>query len=161
SGAVNLTSGAVTQNQGGSPLSFTNSGTLAIASGHTWTINGGTFTQQTGAVLNGGGMMTFNSVTAANFNENFTLSGLNFNSTTANFPTAVTPSTANAALGLSNATLNGPATLTNPSGQTLTLGNSNDIGPTTVMPVVNAGTLVVHGGNRIYGPPGTLTNTGT
>src|SRR6185295_6825080 len=62
------------------------------------------------------------------------------------------------ALILNNATLNGPGTLTNAAGQTLTLSNSTDIAAS--MPVDNQGTILVHGTNTIGTFTGN-TNAGT
>src|SRR6185436_18765236 len=81
------------------------------------------------------------------------------NNSTGNFASGVNLVTGPSfVLTLNNATLNGPGTLTNTTGQTLTLTNSTDIAAS--MPVDNQGTIVVHGTNSI-GAFASNTNAGT
>src|SRR5205823_2571752 len=58
-------------------------------------------------------------------------------------------STASTAITLSTATINGPGTITNSAGQTLTLLGTT-IGATSGL--INQGTVISHGANTINGP---------
>jgi hypothetical protein len=86
------------------------------------------------------------SVTAA-FNTAITVGTLSLTSTTASF--ATNQSTASTIFNLSSATINGPGTITNPSGQTLTLLHST-IGATSAL--INQGTVITNGTSAITGP---------
>ena len=52
--------GDLTVSQSGTTPSFTNIGTLTTNAGTSVTVNNGTFTQQAGATLNGGGAFAMN-----------------------------------------------------------------------------------------------------
>ncbi|MGH7639235.1 MAG: beta strand repeat-containing protein, partial [Gemmatimonadaceae bacterium] len=143
--------GNLTLDYSGASPSFTNSGTMTVVSGSTLATRtfvgttAATFTQAAGATLNGGGAMTFNSMPSAVFETGFTLSALSITNTTASFATDI--STSDVALTLSNAVINGPGTLTNPDGETLTF-----LSTTINAPVVNAGTMESVLASTINGP---------
>jgi len=124
SGTVDLAGGDLTVSQFGAAASFTNTGSVTIGAGRSWTINGGTLNLSGGTVSGAGTLVLSNLV--------------------ANFTTSVT--TATTALVATGATINGPGTLTNAPGKTLTLTST-----TIVAPLTNQGTLVVQGGNSFNG----------
>ncbi|MGH7612728.1 MAG: beta strand repeat-containing protein, partial [Gemmatimonadales bacterium] len=126
SGMINVTGADWTLSQSGLTPSFTNTGTITIGATRTWSITNGTVHFSAGTV-GGAGTLVLNNLTA-NFATGFS------NTTTT--------------LGVNSATLNGPGTLTNVAGQTLTL-TSSTIGAT--MPLVNQGVLVIHGSSAING----------
>src|SRR5207247_6626136 len=64
SGTISVASGNLTLNQTGTTPSFTNTGTITIASGHTFTVNGGTFNATSGS-LTGPGVFDVNNLTLA------------------------------------------------------------------------------------------------
>jgi hypothetical protein len=149
SGTIDASGADLTLNQTGTTPSFTNTGTVTVGPGRTWTISQGTFTQQTGATLNGGGALTLNSLTAANFNSNIAIGALNVNSTNPmNLGSGVNLSTATTALIFFNSTVNGPGTITNAASQTLSLKGTNI---TATSAVNNQGTLLVNGNVTIGG----------
>jgi len=149
SGTIDASAANFTLNQSGATPSLTNTGTITIGAGRTWTISGGTFTQQSGA-LNGGGTLTLNTLTGATFNTTFTLGTLNVNSTNPmNLGTGVNVSTATTALNFFSSLVNGPGTITNVAGQTMTLTGSNI---TVTSALDNQGTLLVNGGSQVNGP---------
>src|SRR5262249_42297402 len=122
SGLINLVSGDLTLTQSGTTPSFTNTGTVTIPVGRTMTVNNGSLTQQTlPAAINGGGALVLNGVTSR-FATDFTLASLTVSSGTASFSTNL--STGVQALNFTNATINGPGSITNPTSQTLTLLNT-------------------------------------
>lgn len=116
----------LTISQAGGAASFANFGTIAIASARTVFVNGGAFNQNAGSI-NGPGTLSFESVTAT-------------------FQTNVS----NALVGLvvRFSTIDGPTTVTNATGQTLTLYQSTLTANTQL---VNQGTLLVHGTSSVIG----------
>jgi hypothetical protein len=135
-GTINLSGGDLQLGQSGTPSSFTNSGTITVGTGRTWTISGGTFNQNAGS-LGGGGAMVLNSVTAV-FNTAFSLGALTMNFSTVTFATA--QSTASTDLTIYYSTVNGPGVLTNATGKTLVVLSS-----TINAALVNQGTVVWRG----------------
>jgi hypothetical protein len=129
SGTFAITGGDLTVTQSGAG-SFTNSGTLTIAGGRTFTITGATFNQSAGS-FGGGGTLALASTTA-NFAQPFT------NATTT--------------IAISSSTINGPGTITNAAGRTINFIGST-IGATSAL--INQGTFVATGTSAINGP---LTN---
>ena len=112
--------GNLTITQSGTGASFTNTGTINVASGLVLAISGGVFNQNAGSISGAAGTLSLSNTTAG--------FGTNFN-------------TATAALTVTSSTLNGPGTLTNGAGQMLTLS-----GDTINAPLVNQGTLLVPAG---------------
>jgi hypothetical protein len=110
------------------------------------TVTNGTFTQQAGATLDGGGSFTMSGGTA-NINSAFTLSSIALASVTANF--AVNLSTATTAFTLGSSTVNVTGTFTNPVGQTQNLSYTL---LTTTGGTINQGTLIANGTSSITGP---------
>jgi hypothetical protein len=141
SGTIDASGADFTLTQSGTAPSFTNlsTGRLTVGAGRTLTVNGGTFTQ--GGTLNGGGTLTLNTVTS-NFNNAFTLGALNVTGGTASFATDL--STGVQALNFVAAAINGPGTITNPVGQTLTIQ-----GATFNTDLINQGTLVTDGASTV------------
>ncbi len=143
-GLIDVSGGDLTVS---SATSFTNvgagPGTVTVGAGRSWTITGGTFTNQTLAVLNGGGALTLNSVTAA-FDTAFTLGALSAANSTLGF--ATNQSTAAVSFTLTNTTVNGPGILTNDVGHTLTMAagtmNAN---------LANQGTFIASGSVALNG----------
>jgi hypothetical protein len=133
--------------QSGTTPTFTNTGTLTVGAGRILSVSSGTFTQ--GGTLNGGGILTLTANALAVFSNAFALGTLNLTSSTANLATGVDLSTATLALNLVGSTINGPGTITNTAGQTLTLRTSN-IAATSALS--NLGTLVVNGTVNVNGP---------
>jgi cytochrome c biogenesis protein ResB len=127
SGTITLAGADWTLNQSGTGASFTNTGTVAIGTGRTWTVNGGTLNLTSGTVSGAGTLALFG--------------------TTANFAAAFNNSVT--ALALNGSTINGPGTVTNASGQTLSMTNT-----TVNAPLANQGLLV-------YDGTGSFTNTFT
>src|SRR6185369_170907 len=99
SGSIDVSGGDLTVTQSGTAPSITNSGVLTIGAGRTVSITGGTLNQSAGGVA-GSGTLSLSSVVA-------------------NFTTNVTNATTTFAF--SNSTLNGPGTITNAAGSTMTL----------------------------------------
>ena len=81
--------GDVALTQSGTPASFSNSGTLTVGTGKTWTVSGGTFDQGAGS-LGGGGKLVLSSVPAGSFGTTFTLGTLEVNGSTVTFGTGFT-----------------------------------------------------------------------
>ncbi len=115
SGAINVTGGPLTLNEDAD--AFTNTGSIAVASGQTLDVHSGTFDQNAGSIGGAGSIVTFDSGT------------LNLGTSLNN---------ASASLGIDVETVDGPGTLTNAAGKTLTL-----IVDTINAPLVNQGTLEV------------------
>jgi hypothetical protein len=131
----------LTLTQSGVSPSFMNSGIINVASGKTMTVGGGGFTH--GGTLSGPGGVTFNDGTV-NFNAGFTVASLTLDQMTANFTVDV--SLNSTALTVTDSTVNGGVTLTNPAGRTLTIDSS------TVNPAVtNGGSLLALGTSAIAG----------
>jgi hypothetical protein len=149
SGLIDLSGGSFTVNQSGTS-SFTNSGSIQVAggsfslsqgsggtltttgavtigAGRNFSVTGGIFNVNTGAVISGAGALALSSTTA---------------NLTPNFDNSLT------ILSLSSSTVNGPGTLTNTTGKTLVLLNST-LGAT--LPFINQGTVLVHGASVIDG----------
>ncbi|MBK7908725.1 MAG: hypothetical protein IPJ78_19565 [Gemmatimonadetes bacterium] len=128
-GATHENSGTIDVNetllisQGGASPSFTNTGTITVAAGRTLTTTAGAFTQA--GTLGGAGTVSWFGVTL----------GL-----TVPFDNAVT------GLAVTNTTINGPASLTNAAGRTLSLFSS-----TVNAPLVNDGVLIASGNSAITG----------
>jgi hypothetical protein len=128
SGSVVVSGGDLTVTQNGAPASFTTSGTVSIGAGRLATFNNGTLAVIAGAIEGSGGLV--------------------LNSVTASFTEPVT--NANTSLFVNASTINGPGTLTNWPGRTLSLYSS-----TVNAPFVNEGLLITSGSSVIGG---TLTN---
>jgi hypothetical protein len=137
SGTINVSGADLYLSLSGSSPTFVNTGTISVGPGHLLTIVGGTFAQQAGATLNGGGALAL-SQTSATFNTGFTLGSLSLSSTGLTLNTSV--STTNFTLTSANSTINGPGSLVNGSGKTTTLQSTTLNGP-----FVNQGTLVFSG----------------
>ncbi|HEX9581268.1 MAG TPA: hypothetical protein VF970_09220 [Gemmatimonadales bacterium] len=103
--------------------------------------------QGIGATLNGGGTLSLTSATA-DLQAAFTLGALTASSATVNLGTGVDLSTATTALTLNSSTVNGPGTVTNAAGQTLTLFYGT-IGATSALD--NQGLVVANGTSAING----------
>jgi filamentous hemagglutinin len=114
-GTITVNAG-LTVSQSGSSPSFTNTGAISIASGQTLAVNSGTVNQNAGSI-SGAGSLALNNLT---------------------FDLGASFSTASAGLSLYSTTVNGPGTLTNAAGKTLTLTYA-----TVNAPLVNQGTIVV------------------
>jgi hypothetical protein len=148
--SVHANSGTITLNadwtldQSGTTPSFTNTGTINLGSGRTWTVNGGAWTQS-GGVLGSGGALVMNSVNPAAFNVAHTLGAITLNSTIASF--ALDQSTAATAFSMTNATVNGSITFTNSPGQALSVQ-----GTTFNTAVDNQGTLTLRASSVLNGP---------
>ena len=169
SGAITLTTGDLTITQSGTSPSFTTTGTITIGAGRVFTISGGTVAVSSGT-LGGAGTLALAGTTAT-ITPAFTLGGLSVTTSTATFTTpftlgALTTSgstltlpagltTATTALSLTTSTINGTGTLTNASGQTMTV-----TGGTLNMPLDNQGTLVF-GGTGTFTAAVTNAGTGT
>src|SRR5262249_7743052 len=121
SGTITLTSGDLSIN---SSPNFSTTGAIDIGGGRTFTISGGTFNFDAGSVT-GSGTLALSSTTAT-FTPDF--------------------SNATTTLTVNSSTVNGPGTLTNAAGQTLTLINS-----TINAALVNQGALVIRAGDTISG----------
>ena len=137
---------SVSQSAGGS---FTNAGTITVASGLSLAVGGGGFTLAAGAALSGAGSLSLSGVNPATFSGAFTIASLGLASTIASFATDF--STAVTSLSMINSTFNGPGTLTNDAGETLSLSLTNTINTA----LHNAGTLA----SGV--PPSVSTNTVT
>jgi hypothetical protein len=148
SGLIHLRNGNLNTVQ---RTTFTNAGTVTVNPGRTLSLNA-PFTQEPGATLNGGGSMTLNGVNPAIFGSAFDLAALSLSSTVASFATDITTETL--ALSLSNSTVNGPGTVTNAAGKTLTLS-----GGTVNVALVNAGTLVAIGNASLNGSVTTVAGS--
>ena len=153
SGTIDMTAADLTINQSGTSPSFTNtsSGTLTVGAGRTLTLTNGSFTQ--GGTLNGGGALSLSTVTS-NFSNPFTLSALTITAGSATFATNV--STSALALNLAGTTINGPGTITNPAGKTLSVQNvsfNTDL--------INQGTLITDGSTTVAAAKAFTTAAGS
>ncbi len=126
SGTIDASAADFTLTQSGTAPNFTNSGTVTIGTGRTWSITGGTLTQNAGTI---GGAGT-----------------LSLSNLTANFATNVTNATT--AFVASTVTFNGPGTLTNATGQTMSL-KAVTIGATSAL--INQGTLITNAAVTVNG----------
>ena len=124
SGTLDATAANVTLIQSGPTASFTNTGTITVGAGQTFAITGGTVNQNAGTI-GGPGTVSLSTLTA------------NFGTSISNAATALT---------VANSTINGPGTLTNVAGKTLTL-----VATAVNAPLVNQGTLVASGASAIGG----------
>jgi hypothetical protein len=136
SGLIELTGGILGIQGSGTTPSFTNTGTVTVSTGRLLVISVGSFTQASGATLDGGGALELRQLNAF-FETGFTLSELRVFEASATLATDI--STAGATVRLRNATIHGPGTLTNAAGELMDVffGTIN-------APLVNAGLLVVH-----------------
>ena len=134
SGTIDASAADFTLNQSGTAPSFTNSGTMTIGAGRTFTINGGALNQNAGTI-SGTGTLALTNLTA-NFATNVT------NATTGFVATSVT--------------INGPGTLINASGKTMSL-KTVTIGATSGLN--NQGTLIANAAVTVNGP--LTTNAGS
>src|SRR5262249_30614279 len=116
-----LTTGDLSIN---SSPNFGTTGAIDIGVGRTFTISGGTFNFDAGSVTGAGTLAL--SGTTATFTPDF--------------------SNATTTLTVNNSTVNGPGTLTNVAGRTLTLTNS-----TINAALVNQGAIVIRAGDSING----------
>lgn len=124
SGTIDATLADLSIVQTGGGASFTNTGTITLATGRTLSVSGGAFGLASGS-LGGAGTLVLSNLAAA-FSTPFT--------------NAVT------ALAVSGSTLNGSASLTNAAGRTLSLYSS-----TINAPFVNDGLLIATGSSAIGG----------
>lgn len=152
SGTLALSGGNLNIVQSGTTPSFTNTGAITIGAGHALTISGsGSFGHSAGSIT-GAGTLALSGATAA-VTAPIAPAALSLTSTTLN----LTPSlgTGTVALSLSSSTLNGPGTVTNAAGKSVSL-----VGSTLNAPFVNHGQLHVFGGSTIGGAltthPGSL-----
>jgi RHS repeat-associated protein len=125
SGTIQVTGGNLTLAQTGTAPSFTNTGTIDIGSGRTFTINGGALNYNGGA-LTGLGALPLSGVTV-------------------NLGAHLSNATAGT-LTLTSSTVNGPGTLISAAGKTLTM-----TGSTVNAPLLNQGTLLALGTSAING----------
>ena len=116
SGTIDVSGGNLTFAQSGTTPSLMTTGTVTIGTGRTFSVNGGAMTYN-GGTIGGAGTLALNSATL-NLTQSFS------NSVTAFAPNA--------------STINGPGTLTNAAGQTMTLTNG-----TINAPFNNQGLLIV------------------
>ena len=123
-GTINVTGGSVTLNQSGTG-SFTNTGTVAVASGFAFGVNGGAFTYTSGSITGPGSLNLANLTLALNTNL----------------------SNASLIVTLFGVTVNGTGTLTNATSQALTLNNTT----LNAVNLVNQGLLVASGNSAING----------
>ncbi len=148
--AVHRNSGTITLNadMSISTLSgiarFTNTGTLTVGAGHLLTVYGSEFTQETGAILNGGGALSLQYVSTATFSTAFTLGTVYMNGVSASF--ATDQSTGTRAWTILNSTVNGSGAWTNAAGQTLSMQ-----AVTWNAPFTNMGVLVLRGSSTLNG----------
>jgi hypothetical protein len=125
-GAITLSGGDLTVSQSGTTPRFTNSasGTITMPAGRTFSVNGGTFAFTAG-VLGGTGTVQLSNGTA-------------------NLASPITNDTL--AFVLTNETVNGPGSVTNQVGRTMTFQSV-----TMNAPLINAGTLIALGNNAVTG----------
>lgn len=131
-GTITLAGGNLTLTQSGTTPSFTTTGSVTVGAGQTLAVNGGSFVHQAGT-LAGTGTIALSAATGA-FTPDFTVDTLG--------------------LTLSNATVNGPGTVTVASGATLVSVHS-----TINADVINQGTLELQAYPQFLN--GALTQTGT
>ena len=136
SGTIDLTGGDLTVTQSGAGT-FTTNGAVNIGTGDTLTISGGGFTLASGT-LGGAGTMVLSSVNPAAFNVAHSVAAMLVTSSNVSFATA--QNTGATGFAFTSSTVNGPGTLTNDVGKSLTLRAT-----TVAAPLVNLGTLVVNG----------------
>ncbi|HET9325515.1 MAG TPA: T9SS type A sorting domain-containing protein [Candidatus Eisenbacteria bacterium] len=155
-GLYDLSGADLVVTQSGASPSFNNQGTVSVASGRTWSISGGAFTN-TGSI-SGAGSLSLASLTA-NLNTALTLNLASVSATTStlNVPQGLTNG-ATTTLTLNNVTVNGAITnnglmvtrrnvtlngsLTNETGSTLrVLGASGGSANLIIGPVTNRGAL--------------------
>jgi hypothetical protein len=151
SGTIQISGGSLSVSQSGTTPSFVNNGTVNCAGGNA-TFSGGTVTNASALSVGAGRTLLFNS--GAVFNQNagtLTTTGgtLSFSGATGNFATDY--SNAGSSLLLSNATLNGPAMITNASGLTLA-------GCTINAPFTSQADILVTGASTIANPNGSFAN---
>ena len=151
SGTIDVSAANLLLTQGGATPGFTNTGTITIGAGRTFTVNSGTFTGDPGGTITGG-TLTLTNVTAAFNGAAPAVSALNLSSTNATFAAPLSSSTVG--YSFTNTTINGAGPFTNAVGQTLTL-----VASTINMPVDNQGTLIVSGNSTITGA--LTTNAGS
>jgi hypothetical protein len=149
SGTIDGTAASIQVQQSGTTPSLTNTGTITIGSGQTLAIQGGAL-NHSGGTLGGAGALSLTSVTAA-LSVAVTPAALSMSSSSATISTVL--STGTTALSLTNSRIDGTGSVTNASGQTLTLNST-----TISTPVSNQGTLIASGSSAVNG---TLTTTTT
>lgn len=153
SGIIQTSGADLTVTQFGTTPTLSNTGVISIGAGTTWTINGGQFTQQVGATLNGGGALVLNGTASGAFNTAFTLGALTLSSSIATFNVPV--STANFTLSSYQSNINGSSTFTNPFGKTTSLAYTN-----INAPLINQGTILFSGSgtfsNAVTNDPGAI-----
>lgn len=142
SGAIHVSGGDLTLALSGGGCSFTNTGTLDVNAGRTLSAIGGTFTHNAGSL--GPGALSFASACTANLSAAIGVSAISLNGATLNLTPSI--STSAVALACASSVLNGPGTVTNSAGVTLTL-----TGSTIAAPLVNDGTVVLTGTGSVTG----------
>jgi hypothetical protein len=156
-GSINLTTGnlTLTQNAG---FGLTNTGTITVGAGRTFTVSNGTFTQQSGATLNGGGGFTTTGGATTTLNSGFTLSNISVTaSSTLTIGQSITlPS--GTTMNVVNSTVNssGNFNIANAAGATMSVRRSTvSVG---IVSVTNSGLLVVEDSSNFGN---TVANVGT
>src|SRR6185503_10664540 len=134
SGTIDILGGDLVLSQSGTTPSFTNTGSINIGLGRTWTINGGTLNQNSGAIA-GAGLLSFNTITA-NFATDFSTATTGFTSY--------------------NSTINGPGKLTNPTGKTLAINHGTINAEIINQGILNIGGLVNQAGSISNAASGTV-----
>jgi fibronectin-binding autotransporter adhesin len=142
SGTINLTTGDLLISQSGTSPSVTNTGTVTVGAGRTWTVTGGAWTHDGGTL--GGNALVLTSVNPAVFNKAHGFAAITLNGTTASFST---PQATDATqFTLTNSTVNGTITFTNAVGKSLVM-----TGGTLNVAFANNGLLKLRGTSAVKG----------
>jgi len=150
SGTIDITTGDLAIAQTGTTPSFTNGGAITIGTGDTLRVTGGAFTHN-GGTLGGGGALVLSGVNPAAFNVAHTVPAMLVTSSTVGFATP--QSTGATGFSFTSSTINGPGSLTNDVGKSLSLRSS-----IVNAPFSNLGSLLINGNSSIND---TLTTAGT
>lgn len=169
-GTITVSGGDFSIDESGASPSFTNSGTLTVVPGRSVIVTNGAFTQQPGAVLNGGGSLLYNNVTGT-LNSAFTLGALGLGNSS--LVLGVPVSTSGLTLSISNSTVVGSGSLTNAAGQAVAMTSGiinvpfTNLGTLSLAGTVNIGntfsngagaTLRVEGNGSVGGASATISN---
>ena len=153
-GATHTNTGTLDATNAGVSLTMTgsaqlsNAGAILVGAPSALAMSGGSFLHQSGATLTGLGVLTLIGGNTTTLDAGISVGAVIASNATINLQ-GVGLSTASMSLSLLGATVNGPGTLTNASGETLTL-NQGFINA----PFVNEGILIASG---LSGINGTLT----
>ena len=137
----------LTINQTGTTPTFTNSGTVTVASGRTLTVDGSPFTHDGGS-LSGAGFLVITDASTVSLVDQSVANVTLVTTTTA---LQTDGSNSNSTMTITNSTVNGPGNLINQSGRTMTIANC-----TINTALANSATLVWRGNST---HAGALTQT--